>query len=484
MIWWRSMGDRSDHAPDVVEPRGVTIVDDDRAMRALMRGWLEAGGFHVSEHAGGRSAVLGMAELAPVVFLDLRLGDLEGIEVLRHVRSGRPDVRVIVVTNQRSVDTAVACMRAGAFEFIVKPAEGERVLHTARLAHEHAELARTIARLREDAQLGKLVAGRSSKMQALLREVARVSDVDVPVCVLGESGSGKELVARAIHDGGRRGRGPFVAVNCGAIAPSLQESELFGHDKGAFTGAHGIRHGRFEEAHGGTLFLDEVGEMSASLQAMLLRTLQERTIHRVGGAAEIPVDVRVVSATHRDLEALVRDGRFRQDLYFRLVVYPLHVPPLRDRMDDLPALVGHVLGRLRSELAIKVRTISPDALEALSRHDWPGNVRELGNVIQRAVLACDGDEIDLGHLPYAIRAHMLAGLPDAAPDPEPTSHAPSDDSTDLLPLRELERRAIIRTLEATEHHMVRAAKILGIGRTTLYRRIVELGIPSRRAVER
>jgi DNA-binding NtrC family response regulator len=280
-------------------------------------------------------------------------------------------------------------------------------------------------------------------------------------------------VARAIHSGGPRKRGPFVAINCAGIPESLQESELFGHERGAFSGATQMRRGCFEQANGGTLLLDEIGEMSLQTQASLLRTLQEKTIRRVGGSGEIPIDVRMVCATHRDLRAEVEAGRFREDLYFRLVVYPIQLPALRDRVEDIPLLVGHFLRTLTSDVGRQVHRISPEVLEAMARHRWPGNVRELQNVVHRSLLACRGDEITLSDLPPDIRE---LGLPSLGLAVVPNGHAHPHVESEILPLRELERRAIQRALRATQGSVGKAAKLLGIGRATLYRRIATLDL--------
>jgi DNA-binding NtrC family response regulator len=328
--------------------------------------------------------------------------------------------------------------------------------------------------LTERSVLGAIV-GKSPPMRELAHQVQRVLESEVAVCVSGESGTGKELVARAIHSGGQRRRGPFVAINCAGIPESLQESELFGHERGAFSGATQMRRGCFEQANGGTLLLDEIGEMSLTTQASLLRTLQEKTIRRVGGAGEITIDVRMVCATHRDLRAEVEAGRFREDLYFRLVVYPIHLPALRDRVEDIPLLVGHFLRTLTSDVGRQVHRISPEVLEALSRHRWPGNVRELQNVVHRSLLACRGDEITLADLPPDIRELGLPSLGlSIVPSNGSNGHAHVEN--EILPLRELERRAIQRALRATQGSVGKAAKLLGIGRATLYRRIATLDL--------
>jgi DNA-binding NtrC family response regulator len=401
--------------------------------------------------------------------------------VIQHLKARDSELPIIVVTAQRELETAVAAMQAGAYDYVTKPLDRDRLLLAVHRANERRELLSNVRRLEsaltERSVLGSIV-GKSPPMRELAQQVQRVLESDVAVCVFGESGTGKELVARAVHNGSARRRGPFVAINCAGIPESLQESELFGHERGAFTGATQQRRGCFEQANGGTLLLDELGEMSLQTQASLLRTLQEKTIRRVGGSSEIPIDVRIVCATHRDLRAEVEAGRFREDLYFRLVVYPIHLPPLRGRVEDIPILVGHFLRALSKDVGRDVNSISAEALEALGRHQWPGNVRELQNVVHRSLLACRGDEITLADLPPDIRELALpAILPTVHQLNGSNGHRfqePSEE--DIVPLRELERRAIQRALRATHGSVGRAAKLLGIGRATLYRRIATLDL--------
>ncbi len=460
-------------------PRGtlIAVVDDDPTARRLMRFWLERAGYRTIEFASGRDAIDYRGEAPALACVDLGLGDVTGIEVIQHLRAQDADLSTIVVTAQREVETAVGAMRAGAYDYVTKPLDCDRLLHAVQRARERRELALNVRRLESALEakevLGAIV-GQSRPMRELAQQVSRVFESDVAVCVFGESGTGKELVARAIHNGGPRQRGPFVAINCAGIPESLQESELFGHERGAFTGATQMRRGRFEQANGGTLFLDELGEMSLGTQAALLRTLQERTVRRVGGATEIPVDVRIVCATHRDLREEVEAGRFREDLYFRLVVYPIHLPALRDRREDIPMLVGHFLRKLSPDVGRKVDRIAPEALDALARHDWPGNVRELENVVHRSLLACRGDEIALADLPADIRRGVLPVLPPAPERPGATRWEDDFPEDEVVPLRELERRAIQHALKVTQGSVSKAAKLLGIGRATLYRRIASL----------
>jgi DNA-binding NtrC family response regulator len=452
----------------------VAVVDDDPTARRLMRFWLERAGYRVVEHESGESALESQNENPAVACVDLGLGEVGGFKVIQHLRARDADLPIIVVTAQREIETAVAAMRAGAYDYLTKPLDRDRLVLAVHRARERGELVADVRRLEnalgERSVLGSIV-GQSPKMRELARQVERVLSSDVAVCIFGESGTGKELVARAIHNGSPRRRGPFVAINCAGIPESLQESELFGHERGAFTGASGMRRGTFEQAHGGTLLLDELGEMSLTTQASLLRTLQEKTIRRVGGSQEIPIDVRIVCATHRDLRAEVEAGRFREDLYFRLVVYPVHLPPLRERSDDIPLLVGHFLRTLEEGLGRKVKRISPEALDALGRHRWSGNVRELQNVVHRSLLACRGDEIGLADLPADIRNNVLPSIPALA-----NRRANDSGEDEVVPLHELERRAIQRALRVTHGSVGKAAKLLGIGRATLYRRIATLDL--------
>jgi DNA-binding NtrC family response regulator len=457
------------HASDV-----VALVEDDATTRKLTRAWLEGAGYTVLEYDSERAVRAGANAVPTVACVDLGLGEQSGFDVISFLRERDAELPIIVVTAEREVDTAVAAMRAGAYDYLTKPVDRDRLLLSVRRACERRQLVDRVKNLQSELGTGPLtgtVVGAGGAMRELSRQVERVVESDVAVCLLGESGTGKELVARAIHRGGPRRSGPFVAINCAAIPASLQESELFGHERGAFTGATQTRLGCFERARNGTLLLDEVGEMSPATQAVLLRTLQERTVRRVGGSQEVPVDVRIVCATHRDLRGEVDAGRFREDLYFRLVVYPIQLPPLRDRVEDIPGLVTHFLDKLRSRAPHTVRVLSAEALDALARHPWPGNVRELENVIHRSVLACRGQEIGLADLPPDLRSVSA---------PAGAERQSSDDllgdEDEVVTLRELEQRAIRKALRLTRGSVGRAAKLLGIGRATLYRRLAELDV--------
>ncbi|MBL8683741.1 MAG: sigma-54-dependent Fis family transcriptional regulator [Myxococcales bacterium] len=464
------------------DKRIVAVVDDDPVLRRMARAWLAADGVQVLEFADGHSALRERLGGAHVAMLDLGLGDMTGLDLFSHLRERDPELSVIVASASRDVESVVAAMRLGALDYLAKPLEAQRVREAVKRAFDRLQAIDDVrsSRVQQGGALAGVI-GASAAMREVSEQVRRVLESDVTVCLLGESGVGKEVVARAIHENGRRHKGPFVAVNCAAIPASLQESELFGHERGAFTGANATHKGRFEQAQHGTLFLDELGEMSAATQAALLRTLQEKTVRRVGGTTDIAVNARIVCATHRDLEAEVEAGRFRKDLYYRLVVYPIEIRPLRERREDVPLLVGHFMKRLSADVGRSVSRVAPEALDVLVRYEWPGNVRELQNIVHRAMLSCDGDVIALEHLPASLRKIALPALSEpAAPTPtEPSTGVGDSPSAEepVIPLAEVERRAIVRAMAVAQGSVGRAAKMLGIGRTTLYRRLNELGMP-------
>ncbi len=467
-------GSREGSQPAAARPQPVVaIVDDDPIIRRIVTAWLTAEGFASEEFEGGGGLMRKDASTFAAVCLDLGLGDVSGIDVLRHLQAEAPDVPVIVLTARTSLDSAVEAMRVGAYDYVGKPFERDRVIHAVRRAVERSELARRARFLAGELSRERLshsLVGESEPMRAVLAQVSRVLSSDAAVCLLGESGTGKEVVARSIHDQGRRSKGPFVAINCAAIPEHLQESELFGHERGAFTGATGTYQGCFERAVGGTLFLDELGDISPATQVKLLRALQEKTIRRVGGTSDIRTNVRILAATHRDLEAEVKASRFREDLYFRLMVYPIEIPALRERPDDIPLLVAHFLRRLRDDVGRDVTRVSGEAMDALLGHPWPGNVRELQNVVHRGMLSCPEDEIRLADLPPQVRRRLV-------PPPPPPAQvaAPSAPTTGLptIVLRDLEALAIEEALRRSDGSIPKAAKLLGLGRATLYRRLTE-----------
>lgn len=442
------------------------MVDDDPVIRTFLSLWLRQAGYEVEEHAHGGSIRQRRTDDLLAVCLDLGLDDIPGFEVLAHLHTADPDLPVIVVSGQSEIETAVSAMQRGAYDYLAKPLEQARVIHTLRRACERRDLAWRLRDL-QGGQESLIPVAESAAMRDVMMQIEQIRGSDVPVCIQGESGTGKELVARTIHQQSRRRAHPFVAINCASIPESLQESELFGHEKGAFTGAYETHRGRFEQADAGTLFLDEVGEMPLSTQAKLLRVLQERVFRRVGGTREIPTHARIICATNRNLQDEVDRGRFRADLFFRLMVYPIRVPPLRERRDDIPRLVGHFLRNLRRDVGRDVSRIAPDALECLQQYDWPGNVRQVENVIHRAMLSCRGDQITLAELPVELRQTRST----VEPDKPQAASAGSGRTLPTLRLSELEQLAIQQAIARTAGDMKEAAQLLGVSRATLYRRL-------------
>ncbi len=438
----------------------IWVIDDDASSRELLARVLRARGWEVDPLADGREALERLAggDAPDLVVSDIRMAEVGGLEVTEAFRRDAPDTPVILVTAFGNVDGAVEAIRRGAFDYVSKPYDVDAVQLTAARALDQRRLAaenRALRRQLRDKYRLENAVGRSESMLQVFKTAARVAASDATVLILGESGTGKELVARAIHAASPRTAGAFVPVDCGAIAEGVLESELFGHVKGAFTGAQSARRGLFEEAGQGTLFLDEIGDVGAGLQARLLRALQEGTIRRVGANEAIPVDVRVVAATNKDLDAAVKAGRFREDLFYRLNVVTLRIPPLRERREDVPLLAEHFAAKHgRGEGA----AISPDARELLQAYDWPGNVRELENVIARALALNPSGVVVPADLPERIRggaAEPARGLP------LPPGFRPS--------LDDLSRRYAALVLGECGGNKTRAAEVLGIDRKTLYR---------------
>jgi DNA-binding NtrC family response regulator len=438
----------------------IWVIDDDASSRELLARVLGTRGRSVVTLADGREALEKLAAEGPpdVVVSDIRMAEVGGLEVTEAFRKDAPDTPVILVTAFGNVDGAVEAIRRGAFDYVSKPYDVDAVALTVSRALDQRNLAaenKALRRQLRDKYRLENAVGRSEAMLQVFKTAARVAASDATVLILGESGTGKELVARAIHAASPRSAGPFVPVDCGAIAEGVLESELFGHVRGAFTGAQAARRGLFEEAGGGTLFLDETGDVGPGLQARLLRALQEGTIRRVGANEAIPVDVRVVAATNKDLEAAVRAGRFREDLFYRLNVVTLRIPPLRERREDVPLLAEHFAAKHgRGEGA----TVSPAARELLQAYDWPGNVRELENVIARALALNPSGVVVPVDLPDRLR--------NAVPEPARGLPLPSG----LRPtLDELSRRYVALVLSECGGNKTRAAEQLGIDRKTLYR---------------
>ncbi|MFN8587003.1 MAG: sigma-54 dependent transcriptional regulator [Candidatus Eisenbacteria bacterium] len=472
----------------------LLVVDDEANLRRVLSALLTADGHAVSE-AGSiaeATALLAASEF-DAVLTDQKLPDGVGLQLVAALREREPSPPVVVITAFATVELAVEAMRLGAFDFITKPFLPEAVRAAVRRAAERAELQRENARLRDEVQrlaaAGQLV-GDSAPMRALRDLVVRVAPSGATVLVTGETGTGKELVARAVHALSPRSKGPFVAINCGAIPETLIESELFGHEKGAFTGALAVRAGVFEAAHGGTLLLDEIGDMPLAAQARLLRVLAEGQVMRLGSTTPRPVDVRVIAATHRDLPALVREGRFREDLYYRLAVALVAVPPLRGRRDDVPLLAHGFLSRFAAASGRPGLAFTPEAIAALRAHDWPGNVRELENLSERAVLLAQGDAIDAA----AVRAWMMprpVGEPAAQDPAAPDARATREQWLAALPERfelrglldELERELLLRALREANGVQAEAARRLGLTRSDVAYRLRKFGLGGGDAAE-
>jgi len=448
----------------------LLIVDDERTLRFSIGEWARDQGFTPIEAATGREAIAAMREHSvDAVLLDLRLGDEDGLKLLKHLRELDATAPVVMLTGHGTVEHAVRAIKMGAYDFMLKPPDLDHLAVVLERALEHARLKQEVSHLRQRTAGATTIIGASKALAGTLQRLERVAQApSTTVLIRGETGAGKELMARHLHEHSARAQGPFVELNCSAIPETLLESELYGHERGAFTDAKRFKKGLFEVADGGTLFLDEIGEMAPALQAKLLRVLETRTFRRVGGQMDITVDVRVVAATHRDLAQMVADGRFREDLYFRLNVVPVEVPPLRERLEDIPSLAEHFVQRLAGELGRPAVRLTPGAISALRRHRWPGNVRELRNVLERVVLLEADDEIRAEHLP----AEWLTG----APSTRAGGAAVSFGGTDITPLEQIERLAIEHALKLCGGNKTRAAERLGISRQTLRTKLKDLAL--------
>jgi DNA-binding NtrC family response regulator len=385
----------------------IWVVDDDAAIRELLSFIVTGAGYEVDAFSSGAEVLAHSGRPPDAVLLDLMMPEIDGVQVLKELTRRFPNLPVVMITADNDIRRAVEVTKLGAYDYLVKPVDQERLLTTLDRALSHGTLEKEVARLKgelSDRYHLRNIVGSSSAMRKVYDQIEKVLESEITVFIAGESGTGKELVAKAIHYASLRSDGPFIDVNCAAIPEGLQESELFGHEKGAFTGAVATHPGKFEQASKGTIFLDEVGEMSPSAQARLLRVLQERVLQRVGGTETIELDVRVISASNRDLAQMVSDGSFRQDLFYRLVVFPIALPPLRDRREDIPMLVEHFLEKYARDAGKRVTRVEPRAMHALSEHGWPGNVRELENVIHRTLLVSAGLELTLDDLPPSIAA--------------------------------------------------------------------------------
>ena len=447
------------------EPFRILVADDEPAQRELVGGFLRKHGFEVTLAADGRQALARFKqEPFDLVLTDQKMPDLSGLELLEGVRAITPEAAVMIMTAYGTIETAVSAIKAGAADYLTKPVNLDELLHRIHQVQERQRLLTENRELR-DALVGRHrvdgIIGESGQMQEVLSLVRRVAPSDATVLIRGESGTGKELIAKAIHYASPRASGLLVKVNCAALPETLIESELFGHEKGAFTGAVSARKGRFELADGGSLFLDEIGDLPAPVQVKLLRVLQEREIERVGSSRPITVNVRLLAATHRNLESLVREGRFRDDLYYRINVVTVALPPLRERREDLPLFIDHFLRTFAAKNAKTIRGLSREARETLLRYDYPGNVRELENVIERAVVLTRDEVIGLADLPLTL----------AEPAPEPEAGAGL-----IAAVEGLERRMIREALAQANGTQTRAAELLGISERVLRYKLKKYGL--------
>lgn len=444
--------------------RRVLVVDDEENIRLVLRTLLRKHGYDVETVSTGEEALALVDSFGPdVVVTDVRMPKMGGLDLLGMLKAKGHEATVIVMSAYGNVDLAIEAMKAGAYDYIQKPFKPEEVILTLRKAEERELLRRENRALKAEMRKEHCfenILGKSSSMQAVFRTIAKIANYKTTVLVTGESGVGKELVAKAIHNRGSRAGQPFVAVNCGAIPENLLESELFGHKKGAFTDAVQDRRGLFEEAHGGSLFLDEIGELPLGLQVKLLRVLEDERIRRLGESRDVQVDVRIIAATHRDLLAETKEGRFREDLFYRLNVLALHIPPLRERREDIPELIEHFLTRNNARLGIELRGLDAETRRHLYEYSWPGNVRELENTIERAMVLAEGDQIVVTDLPERIRE---------ARDPVQMELA-SDELSVKKTTRAIEEILIRRALQKTRGNRTRAAELLEIShRALLYK---------------
>jgi two-component system, NtrC family, nitrogen regulation response regulator NtrX len=453
----------------------ILIVDDEPGVRSALGGVLRDEGYSVDAVDSGEACLERLGRRAfDVVVLDIWLPGMDGLATLARMRERQVDAQVVIISGHGNVESAVRAIKMGAFDFVEKPLSLEKTVLVVRnaLRQRHLEAENLALRARVDAQ--HTMVGESPAMMRLREQVAMAAPTNGRVLIFGENGTGKELVARNIHAFSLRRSGPFVEVNCAAIPEELIESELFGHVRGAFTGAVADRRGKFELAHGGTIFLDEIGDMSLKTQAKVLRVLQEQVMEAVGGSTRIRVDARVLAATNKDLRAEIAAGRFREDLYFRLNVVPISVPALRDRRDDVPLLADHFMAILAKEYGRRAKRFDADAVDALQRYSWPGNVRELRNVIERLMIMVPGDRVAARDLMFLEQGAAQSSTSDSVVTPIMPLHDARDD---------FERQYILRALAAQQGNISRTADVLGVERSNLYRKMRSFGIAPRRAEE-
>jgi DNA-binding NtrC family response regulator len=450
--------------PSTCNPLRLAVIDDEPLALKQLRRILSRRGYAVEVFDDPVAALKHIDQAhVDIVLTDLRMPRVGGMDVLRHVKARQPQAEVILITGYASIDDAVAAVKQGAFYYIEKPISPDQLLSVIQRAADKISLQAINAQLKEELmkkEPARDILGVSPQIRELVKVIAKVARIDCNVLIQGESGTGKELVARAIHLGSERREHPFVGFNCGGFAEELVASELFGHEKGAFTGAHSLKPGLFEQAQGGTVFLDEVGEMSLSTQVKLLRLIQERKVQRVGGSKAVALDFRLISATNKDLEREVGAGRFREDLFFRLKVVVIRTPPLRERPEDIPVFMDYFLNLYNLRYNKAIQGFSPEARDTLLSYSFPGNVRELEHIVCSAVALSETDIIDVADLPEDLQVLEVDAVA----------------CNELSTLEQTEKAHIVRVLEATNYSKVRAAEILGIPRTTLWRKIRKYGI--------
>jgi DNA-binding NtrC family response regulator len=471
-------------AAAATEVKRVLVADDELNMRRVLEAILRREGYDVVTAANGIEALGGMSANVHTVITDLKMPGLDGMALLKKLSVDYPDVPVVMITAHGSVENAVEAVKLGAFDYLEKPFEQEQIRQVVAKAINTYALARGNARPEEPSGHGRFrLVGQSPAIRQIFAVVEKVANTPSTVLITGESGTGKELIARALHENSSRHAGPFIKINCAAIPKTLMESELFGYDKGAFTGAVGAKPGRFELAHAGTLFLDEIGEIPVEMQVKLLRVLQESEFERVGGIKTIKVDVRLVTATNRDLQQEIVAGTFRDDLFYRLNVVPIHIPPLRERREDIPLLTDHFLAKFNDRLKKQIGSIAPEAIERLVAYHWPGNIRELENLMERTMLFCEGPAIRVSDLPPEVVGATSPGTP---PGGTPTALPALSPGEEARPasLKEavraeterVERELIQRALDETGGNVTQAARKLKISRKSLQTKMKELGL--------
>jgi two-component system response regulator HydG len=445
----------------------ILVVDDEQSHRTMLRAVLTKEGYDISEADDGNSAVKAVDDKSfDLILMDIRMTDMDGIEAMGEIKKMSPSIPIIMMTAYASVKTAVEALKSGAYDYLTKPLDIDELKILIKKALEYYRLQEENVFLKErlaDRFNFSRIIGKSRRMKELFENLSLVAPSDATILIYGESGTGKELVANAIHQNSPRAQKPFIKVSCAALPETLLESELFGHERGAFTGALARKAGRFQLADGGTLFLDEVNVMSSTTQVKLLRVLQEREFEPLGSTKTIHVDIRLITATNKDLEDEVKEGRFREDLFYRLNVVPIHLPPLRDRKEDIPLLADHFSKLFQEKNKKSIKGFLPKTIDTLMRYDWPGNIRELENVMERAILLCRGEYLSPQDLPPPFQGEQIGEQPIVSIPPGMTLEA-------------LEKEAIIQTLEETGGNRTQTAQILGISRKTLQNKLKEYGL--------